>query len=155
MVGNLTRRSARTPAVPIDHIGRAGRGRSLRRLPKGPRRRAGGLPSSLSTARENWIWQWTPPAERLEAGGGRARAVLAEQVAEEPLGDLTADVEQAPAPSGVERLELANNLANNEEMSELARRNSSSEAIQTGRWMARRTEPFAVFLFGIPEYAPC
>jgi hypothetical protein len=27
--------------------------------------------------------------------------------------------------------------------------------VRTGRWMARRGEPFAVFLFGIPEYAPC
>jgi hypothetical protein len=27
--------------------------------------------------------------------------------------------------------------------------------VRTGRWMARRDEPFAVFVFRIPEYALC
>jgi hypothetical protein len=29
------------------------------------------------------------------------------------------------------------------------KRTSSSEAVRTGRWMARRDEPFAIFLFGL------
>jgi hypothetical protein len=28
-------------------------------------------------------------------------------------------------------------------------------AVRSGRWMARRDEPFAVFLFGILKYALC
>jgi hypothetical protein len=31
----------------------------------------------------------------------------------------------------------------------LSKRNSSSRAVRTGRWMARRDEPFAVFVFGM------
>jgi hypothetical protein len=34
-------------------------------------------------------------------------------------------------------------------------RTHSAEAVRTGRWMARREEPFAVFLFGILKYALC
>jgi Domain of unknown function (DUF4188) len=30
-----------------------------------------------------------------------------------------------------------------------SKRNSSSQAVRTGRWMARRDQPFAVFLFGM------
>src|ERR671926_170525 len=36
-----------------------------------------------------------------------------------------------------------------EEATGLRRQTSSSEAIRTGRWMARREQPFAVFLFGM------
>jgi hypothetical protein len=32
---------------------------------------------------------------------------------------------------------------------QLTKRNASSDGIRTGRWMARRDEPFAVFLFGM------
>jgi hypothetical protein len=35
------------------------------------------------------------------------------------------------------------------------RRNIGSQAVRPGRWMARRDEPFAVFLFGILKYALC
>ena len=35
------------------------------------------------------------------------------------------------------------------------KRNGSSRAVRTGRWMATRDEPFAVFVFGIPEYPLC
>jgi hypothetical protein len=41
------------------------------------------------------------------------------------------------------------------EMVSLRKRNNRSQAVRTGRWMARRDEPFAVFVFGIPEYALC
>jgi Domain of unknown function (DUF4188) len=34
-------------------------------------------------------------------------------------------------------------------MMSLGKRNSTSPAVRTGRWMARREEPFAVFLFGM------
>jgi hypothetical protein len=36
-----------------------------------------------------------------------------------------------------------------------SKRNSRSPAVRTGRWMARREEPFAVFVFGILKYALC
>lgn len=35
------------------------------------------------------------------------------------------------------------------------KRNTGSQAVRTGRWMARRDEPFAVFLFGILKNALC
>jgi hypothetical protein len=34
-------------------------------------------------------------------------------------------------------------------------RDSGSQAVRTGRWMARREQPFAVFVFGILKYALC
>jgi hypothetical protein len=37
----------------------------------------------------------------------------------------------------------------------LTKRSSSSEAVRAGRWMARREEPFAVFVFGTPGIALC
>ena len=37
----------------------------------------------------------------------------------------------------------------NPEMMNPRKRTSSSHAVRTGRWMARRDEPFAVFLFGM------
>ena len=47
------------------------------------------------------------------------------------------------------------NQALNPMMMNPRKRNSSSPAVQTGRWMARREEPFAVFVFGILKYALC
>jgi hypothetical protein len=38
---------------------------------------------------------------------------------------------------------------------QLTKRNASSDGVRTGRWMARQDEPFAVFVFGIQEYALC
>jgi hypothetical protein len=35
------------------------------------------------------------------------------------------------------------------------KRTNSAPAVRTGRWMARRDEPFAVFVFGILKYALC
>jgi hypothetical protein len=32
---------------------------------------------------------------------------------------------------------------------------SRTSEVRVGRWMAGRAEPLVVFLFGIPEYAPC
>ena len=37
----------------------------------------------------------------------------------------------------------------------LTMRTRSSEPVRPGRWMASRSEPFAVFLFGILKYALC
>jgi hypothetical protein len=37
----------------------------------------------------------------------------------------------------------------------LTERNPSSDGIRTGRWMARRDEPFAVFVFGTLGIALC
>ena len=37
----------------------------------------------------------------------------------------------------------------NPEMMNPRKRTSSSHAVRTGRWMARRDEPFAIFLFGM------
>jgi hypothetical protein len=40
-------------------------------------------------------------------------------------------------------------------MMSLGKRHSTAPAVRTGRWMATREEPFAVFVFVIPEYALC
>jgi hypothetical protein len=37
----------------------------------------------------------------------------------------------------------------------LTKRSRGPEAVHAGRWMARREEPFAVFVFGILKYALC
>ena len=43
----------------------------------------------------------------------------------------------------------------NRRMMSPRKRNTGSQAVRTGRWMARRDEPFAVFLFGILKNALC
>jgi hypothetical protein len=35
----------------------------------------------------------------------------------------------------------------------LGKRHSTTREVRTGRWMASREEPFAVFVFGILKYA--